>query len=68
MEAYAKLQGKTETWYVKNLPFYFGRKSEKSPSEFIDICMGEPDKTVSREHAVLTYSEEHVSFILSANN
>ena len=68
MEAYAKLQGKEETWYVKSLPFVFGRKSEKSPSDFVDICMGEADKTVSREHAILTYSEEHAWVILSVDD
>lgn len=65
VEAFAKLQGQTESWYVKNLPFVFGRKSEKSPEDFLDICMGEPDKTVSREHAILTYSKELVFTVYS---
>lgn len=60
VEAYAKLHGKEHDWFITGLPFVFGRKSEKSPEHFLDITLGEGTKTVSREHAVLTYSEEKV--------
>lgn len=58
--AYAKLQGKEDNWYITGLPFVFGRKSERHPEHFLDITMGAGTKTVSREHAVLTYSEDKV--------
>lgn len=60
VNAYAKLQGKEDNWYITGLPFVFGRKSERHPEYFLDITMGAGTKTVSREHAVLTYSEDKV--------
>lgn len=60
IEAYAKLKGETKEWYVKDLPFYFGRETGKSPEAFLNICMDKKDKTVSREFAVLNYNEEKV--------
>ena len=62
IEAYAKLQGETKEWYVKNLPFYFGRETGKSPEAFLNICMDKKDKTVSREFAILQYNEDKVVF------
>ena len=60
VEAYAKLQGETQSWFVEELPFYFGRESEKSPKAFLDICMNKKDKTISREYAILRYCDEKV--------
>lgn len=60
IEAYAKLQGETKEWYVKDLPFYFGRETGKSPEAFLNICMDKKDKTVSREFAILQYNKDKV--------
>ena len=59
-ESFAMLQRENDCVFVKNLPFIFGRKHEKSPPDFMDICVNGIDKTVSREYAVITYSEEKV--------
>lgn len=60
VEAYAKLQGESESCFVNDLPFVFGRKTDKSPKAFFDICMDKKDKTISREYAVLQYNNEKV--------
>lgn len=59
-ESLAMLQRENDCVFVKNVPFIFGRKHEKSPPDFMDICVDGIDKTVSREYAVITYSEEKV--------
>lgn len=45
---------------IHHVPFVCGRRSEKSPEDFMDICVHGIDKTVSREYAVITYSDEKV--------
>lgn len=63
VEAYAKLQGETQSWLVNDLPFIFGRKTDKSPEAFLDICMDKKDKTISREYAILQYNDEKVLLV-----
>lgn len=64
IEAYAKLQGENNVWYVQSLPFYFGRETDKSPEAFLNICMDKKDKTISREYAILRYCDEKVWILL----
>ena len=45
---------------VYHVPFVCGRHSEKSPEDFMDICIDGVDKTVSREYAIISYSDEKV--------
>lgn len=52
-----KEDGEVMIW---NLPFRFGRRSEKSTPNYMNICVEGIDKSVSREHAEITYSEEKV--------
>ena len=45
---------------VYHVPFVCGRHSEKSPKDIMDICIDGVDKTVSREYAIISYSNEKV--------
>lgn len=62
-QSFAMLQRGNDCVFVNNLPFVFGRKHEKSPPDFMDICIDGIDKTVSREYAVINYSDEKVCHI-----
>ena len=60
IEAYAKLQGETKEWYVKDLPFYFGRETGKSPEAFLNICMDKKDKTEKKKISKLKKNKDKI--------